>query len=942
MLPPAMQIYYAAYASNTISTTLSAEAIFFTLATEPPSHVTGFTASTAGTTAIDLSWIPVVPGADGYLILQKQGVVAPAALPSDAMQYPPGFILGDAIVTANVLPGTAGSCTINGLSPGTAYTFSVFPFTWDGANIQTINYLTQAPVPVASASTGVPSAATYHWTGAAGNDWGVAGNWSPIRSIPALNDILFIDPGGTISIINVPAQTIGQLNVLANTSVTLQGAGTLNIAGDTGDDLMVVNGCQLNISGTTAVSLALAAGANGTIHGSMVFSGGGHRLLAASANGLVFASGSMFKTGSGFTGNPFGTVSLNSVVFNAGSVYVCQAGGNPFGAAAPASVVVFQPGSLYRTDAYSVPSFGGRTYGNFEMNYPGTITVSGSSAVSIDHFTASQGTFYFNMTGSPGHSIRGNIFVANVATLIFAPASAGTVVFNGAVPQTISGSGSLMAGPFSTLTFGNSGGVTLNMNATFNNMNISVGGLFVVGPDAELTVNGNLVNGAPATGLIIEPDGSMIHHSVGVTGTVKRNFAAADWADWEDGWHFLSSPVAGQSINSAGGFITTGAGNDFDLYTWSEPDQFWVNFKNTSVPPYFPVINGSSNFESGKGYLAAYQQSGDKLFSGVLNVADVSVENLTITGQTASNRGWHLLGNPYSSALTWYTGWTTSNIGGVAQIWNEAGRSYTPCNPGEEIPACNGFMVQAVGNPGNSGSLTIPASKRVHGTQAWYKESDYPVIKILARNLSLPSFQESQIRFNPLSTNDFDSDYDGRFLAGHAPLFYSVCGEEKLAVNSLPAPLEGMMIPFCFEKNTGELFQLEARITGHLPAMVFLIDKKTGTEHNLSVDPVYVFDADSGDPPDRFIITFSHVGLEEQKREKARVSAGDNNIFVTHHGNLRLEVFGMSGKLITSLNLSGAGTEKIVQDIPAGWYLVRLTTEKHVEVKKVFINSSHH
>ena len=939
-LPPGMQIHYAAYALNAIGTTLTPEATFFTLAVEPLVHISDFSATPSGTTAINLSWTPVINGADGYLILIKQGTTPSGGVPCDANQYQPGTNIGDGIVAANITNGTTGMQTITGLSPGTPYSFSIFPYAWNGIHPLTTNYHTQSPVPWIFATTEIPSVATYHWTGDSGNDWSVAANWSPLRIVPALNDILVFDAGGAWTIINVSAQTVGQMQVRTNTAITLQGAGILNIAGDTGDDLVVASGCQLNISGTGAVSISLSAGATGIINGEMTLSGGGHRLLATSVSGIVFASGCTFRTGSGFTGNPFGIVNMNSVVFHSGSVYVCQAGGNPFGATAPASVVVFQPGSLYRIDAYAVPSFGGRTYGNFEMNFPGSVTASGSTAVSIDNFIVSQGTFYFNTTGSPGHSIKGNIFVANVATLIFAPTSSGTVMLNGTSPQTISGSGSVMAGTLSTIVFSNNSGVTLNMNATLNNVTITAGGLFTISPSAELTVNGELVNGAPASGLILEPDGSLIHNNVGVTGTVKRSFAAANWTVWQDGWHFLSSPVASQPINTDGGFITTGADNDFDFFTWSEPDNLWINFKNTTIPPYFSDINGSGNFESGKGYMAAYQQSGNKIFTGVLNVADVLVENLTNTGATASNQGWHLLGNPFPCALIWYTGWTTNNIGGVAHVWNEEGRSYTPCNPGEEIPACNGFMLQVVGNPGNSGSLTIPSSKRIHGNQAWYKESDYPVIKLFARNIDIPSFQESQIRFNPLSTNDFDPEFDGRFLQGYASLFYSVCGEEKLAVNSIPVLNDGISISFSFEKDAGTNFKVEAQFTKEFPAMVLLADKKMGISHNLTLDPVYEFTSDEGDAPDRFAITLSHVGMGEFSEKKTRVSSCGNNILVNHQGNIRLEIFGISGKFMVLRELFGAGTEKVIPDAPAGWYLVRVTTGKNVEVTKVFIQSS--
>jgi len=291
--------------------------------------------------------------------------------------------------------------------------------------------------------------------------------------------------------------------------------------------------------------------------------------------------------------------------------------------------------------------------------------------------------------------------------------------------------------------------------------------------------------------------------------------------------------------------------------------------------------------------------------------------------------------------LSWYNGWSTSNIGGVAQIWNEQGRSYTPCNPGEAIPACNGFMVQVVGSPANSGSLTIPAAKRIHDTQPWYKESEHPVLKLLAWNTGLPSFQESQIRFNPLSTKDFDPDFDGRFLPGYAPLFYSVCGEEKLAVNSFPALEDDISIPFSFEKDVGTQFKIEAQFMGELLALVLLFDKKMGTNHNLTLDPVYWFTSDEGDAPDRFAVTLSHAGMCEGSGKKTRVSFHGNNILINHQENIRLEIFGISGKSLLLRNIQGTGSEKVTLEVPAGWYLVRVTTGKNVEISKVFIQSSH-
>ncbi|MCX6277585.1 MAG: T9SS type A sorting domain-containing protein [Bacteroidetes bacterium] len=937
-LPSATKIYFSAYASNAIGNTLSTESSFFTLAVEPTNHVTNFSAAAGSNTSIDLSWTPVLSGASGYLILQKQGATAPASVPADAIQYQQGVVLGDATVAAIVSNGSTGAQTISALSPGTQYTFTIFPYCWDGTNAETTNYLTNPAIPAATATTSTPSVATYHWTGTVNNDFTNAGNWNPVRTIPALNDILTYDQGSASTVTNVPTQTIGQLNVISNTAITLQGSGTLTITGDAGDDLTVSQGCQLNISGAGAVIISLSSSAGGQVSGSMTFSGGGHRLLATASNGITFQTGGSFKAGSGFSGNPFGTTNLNSVVFASGSTYICHAGGNPFGATAPSSVVVFQPGSLYRIDAYAVPSFGGRTYGNFEMNYTGTITVTGSSAVNIENFTASLGTFYFNVTGNPGHIIKGNIFVSSLATMIFSPSSAGTVNINGTLPQTISGPGSLICGQYATMVIGNAAGVTLSMNADLNNLTISNGAVFTIAANASLTVEGDLINGAPASGFILESDGSLIHNTEGVQGIVRRNIAAADWGNWQDGWHFISSPVTSQAINEQSGFVTSGSGNDYDFYTWSEPGNAWINFKNTSAPPTFSSINGSTNFEPGNGYLAAYQQTGIKQFTGAIRVADLTFSNLGIAG-TNANSGWRLLGNPFASPLTWYSDWNPVNIGGVAMVWNENGMSYSPVNAGEPIPAMNGFMIQVTGTPGSVGSLVMPASRRIFSAQSWYKSEETPVIRLFARNLDNKSCQESQIRFNPLATTEFDPGFDGRFLKGYAPVFYSKARDEHLMVNCLPDLNSQTSIPFDFIKNDGNRFEIEAEIKGDLPATVLLFDQKTGIEHNLTLDSVYVFTASPDDLPDRFLVTFSHVGQEEHPRKQIAIYSYGKNLYIKMKGMARIEVRSLAGKTVFSENINSSGMYQTTPYLATGCYLVKLTTNSTVYVKKVFIQS---
>jgi hypothetical protein len=359
----------------------------------------------------------------------------------------------------------------------------------------------------------------YTWTGANNGSWTISTNWSPTRTTPAINDIIQFNDGTTKTITGVSAQTIGQLIVSNNSKVTLQSSSTatLSIGGGAGTDLSITAGSQLNISGTNALSISLGTGATGIISGSMNFSGGAHRLLATDVSGITFQNGSVFTTGTGFSGNAFGTTNLNSVVFSNGSQFVFTAGSDPFGAVQPNSVVVFQTGSLYKHSASSAPTFLGRTYANFELDAPSltvTATAGATGKVSINNLTITNGTLNFNVTATPGHSIKGNIFVNGGATLNFAPATSGTVNLNGSSEQTIGGTGTISFTASSTINVDNLSGVTLTNNLNMEGNLILINGAFTVG--AHTFILGRPIGGIPTR---LTADN---YSSITIAGTVSE------------------------------------------------------------------------------------------------------------------------------------------------------------------------------------------------------------------------------------------------------------------------------------------------------------------------------------------------------------------------------------------------------------------------------------
>jgi DNA/RNA endonuclease G (NUC1) len=350
-----------------------------------------------------------------------------------------------------------------------------------------------------------------------------------------VDDVLVFNNGATTTVTGVPTQTIGQLSVSGNTTVNLQAAGvvTLTISGG-GTGLSVAAGSALNCNANNAININVAAGTTGSISGSITFSAAAstaHTLIAVSANGITFNSGAVFTQGTNNTGNVFGSGTSNSVIFASGSTFVQRAGGNPFQKTQPASVVVFQTGSLFSHQMAGAPSFSGRTYANFELNTTGSPAVTGGNAVVMDNLTITAGTLNWGMTATSGHAIKGNILIASGGTLNFNPATPGTVNLSGGSGQTLSGAGAFTTtgtnGSNQTFNVNNANGITLQKDITIS------GGLTLT--------SGNISTGSNT--LSIGSAGTVSRTSGHIIGNLLKAYAAAGSKTFEVGSANGYSPV---------------------------------------------------------------------------------------------------------------------------------------------------------------------------------------------------------------------------------------------------------------------------------------------------------------------------------------------------------------------------------------------------------------
>jgi hypothetical protein len=138
-----------------------------TYSAEPADHPASFTATSAGTSQIDLDFsaASTITNADGYVILAKAGSAPTTAGLNDGSD-PTGAT--DYLTTINSTSAIDFSHT--GLTTSTTYHYLLIPFNYNGSNNATYNYLTGAGATVpnartASATTASPSATFVEVTG---------------------------------------------------------------------------------------------------------------------------------------------------------------------------------------------------------------------------------------------------------------------------------------------------------------------------------------------------------------------------------------------------------------------------------------------------------------------------------------------------------------------------------------------------------------------------------------------------------------------------------------------------------------------------------------------------------------------------------------------------------------------------------------------------------
>lgn len=422
------------------------------------------------------------------------------------------------------------------------------------------------------------------------------------------------------------------------------------------------------------------------------------------------------------------------------------------------------------------------------------------------------GTLKFSGTGekelaSGTYTIKKNLEIEeNTVSFVNNP----TFTFNGNRAQSIAGL------PFKNVNFGGSGNKTLADTT-------KVTGVVTLDGTANLISNGFLTLTSTASGTA----------SIGAVAATASITGAVNYERYIPAgrlWRFIGWPISGTTVaNSLQTTIhVTGPGTGGSLGGFNSNGFDWTSSGNASIFKYTETINsginnkweGIANTSTALNSTTGYRLfiRGDRaLGTSLLNGSNHTVEPVLLKGTgtintgnitvslTSSNgggtdNGWHLLANPYPSAIDWNNAtWVSersASIQSTVYVYNPSQNRYGAWNVNSggvnggssEIASGQAFFVKT----NAAANLTFRESFKVNNSTVglFGKTSSTALINNLKISIGETNkiYDETIVYFNNNATKNFDNEYDAlKPDATNASISsYTTTSTDKLLINAIP------------------------------------------------------------------------------------------------------------------------------------------------------------
>ena len=426
-------------------------------------------------------------------------------------------------------------------------------------------------------------------------------------------------------------------------------------------------------------------------------------------------------------------------------------------------------------------------------------------------------------------------------------------------------------------------------------------------------------------------------------------------------WHLMSTPLQdaplgieytdeasnwwntedhGQVSEVSGGYLPEGLENvgHWDFYTYYEPQYHWINFKRNSNSHYhYDEPHGNIAYENerqlvpGKGYMVAVDKDTYLSNTGTLNQGDVSVKITRSMaeddGEPTKDWGSNLIGNPFQAYLdldkvaesTGYENYYVydAHQGGYVPFVKTA--SQNPAILSRYVHPHQAFFILKgdVGEEEITFAEAMAGSVRDEGSYLREDRVNYPVVNL---------FVTDEAGRRDLAVVELDRPEAGGAIKTDAlrnANFKVSAYYDRNDYGLLFSPVGAQRVPVHFSTSEEGVYTMTWSKYNAVFQSLFLVDNLTGAHVDMCHSERYQFTASPDDYDARFYITYNCTGVGEDANDFAYFNGHEWII----EGQGQLDLIDMTGRVILSRRLTANQTVISYDKIPAGVYILRLTSD---------------
>ncbi|MDC0177999.1 T9SS type A sorting domain-containing protein [Polaribacter sp.] len=464
--------------------------------------------------------------------------------------------------------------------------------------------------------------------------------------------------------------------------------------------------------------------------------------------------------------------------------------------------------------------------------------------------------------------------------------------------------------------------------------------------NSAVAVNNLSVNAAST--LTVASGGSLIVNGSSSGEVIYKRTLTSKAGD-ANGWHLISSPVAGQIYNN--NYATT---NNLATSTTDNTRRGLATFNDANDPKFDYLLTNDNNagtFISGIGYSAKRGSGGQIIFEGTINTADVND-----VAVSASADGYVLLGVPYTSYTSSKTFLEANTNLDQSQIWVWEQGDPTGGNYIAEIAANDfklapgqGFFVKKANTVA---TVDFAKSNQTSNDTDTFKKSSKTEVKLLLSDGENNRF--AKLNYADNVTKGFDTGWEGETFGGVKNSFdvFSQLVEDNngknYQVQSLPiSEMESMIVPLGVKAAANKEIIFSATSL-NLPSGVKVVieDRANNVFTNLDEGNYKITLTEAADGVGRFYLHTSSKSALSVDNNAAlnsisiyKSSATTLKIAGLSQGNAKVNIFNILGKKVfnTSFKVNTTVKNIALPDLSTGVYIVQLQTATGRLNKKIIL-----